>query len=147
MIGKHWKRMIRRIGRRRSLALPLIAALSVQCVTFVQPATYAAAKRGGDTSGGPNDCRRDPLSAEELYGLRRCQREKERAFIVTADMNDPTVNVISAKAKDKVLKLETLSQQIQREQFKGNNVVAGINGDMFNISAGTPTYGTPVGRR
>ncbi|UUZ92557.1 hypothetical protein LJK87_45745 [Paenibacillus sp. P25] len=71
--------------------------------------------------------------------------KKERAFIVTADMNDPTVNVISAKAKDKVLKLETLSQQIQREQFKGNNVVAGINGDMFNISAGTPTYGTPVG--
>jgi exopolysaccharide biosynthesis protein len=71
--------------------------------------------------------------------------KKERAFIITADMNDPTVNIISSKAKDKVLKLETVSDQISREQFKGNNVVAGINEDMFNISAGTPTYGTPVG--
>ncbi len=66
-------------------------------------------------------------------------------FIITADLNDPMVNIISGKAQDKVLKLETLSGQIAREQLKGQNVVAGINGDMFNISAGTMDYGSPQG--
>jgi len=71
--------------------------------------------------------------------------KKESEFIITADLNDPTVNVITGKAGDKVLELDTVSNQIAREQDKGQNVVAGINGDMFNISVGTMHYGTPQG--
>lgn len=69
----------------------------------------------------------------------------EREFIITADLNDPTVKIITGKAQDKVLKLETLSKQIAREQLKGQNVVAGINGDMYNMSLGTADYGIPLG--
>ncbi len=66
-------------------------------------------------------------------------------YIITADLNDPTVEIITAKASDKVLKLGTVSSQIASEQSKGQNVVAGINGDMFNISLGTTHYGAPLG--
>lgn len=64
---------------------------------------------------------------------------KQRVNIVTADLNEKDVNIIFSKAKDKVKKADTLSQQIQREIFKGNNVVAGINADMFNMSTGFST--------
>ncbi len=71
--------------------------------------------------------------------------QREREYIITADLGDPTVQVISGKANDKVLKLGTVSSQIAEEQGKGRNVVAGINGDMFNISLGTMHYGEPLG--
>lgn len=64
---------------------------------------------------------------------------KQRVNIVTADLNEKDVNIIFSKAKDKVKKADTLTQQIQREIFKGNNVVAGINADMFNMSTGFST--------
>lgn len=70
---------------------------------------------------------------------------RENEHIITADLNDPTVQVMTGKANDKVLKIATLSQQIAGEQVKGKNVVAGINGDMFNISLGTMHYGAPLG--
>lgn len=64
---------------------------------------------------------------------------KQRVNIVTADLNEKDVNIIFSKAKDKVKKADTLTQQIQREIFKGNNVVAGINADMFNMTTGFST--------
>lgn len=64
---------------------------------------------------------------------------KQRVNIITADLNEKDVNIIFSKAKDKVKKADTLTQQIQREIFKGNNVVAGINADMFNMSTGFST--------
>jgi hypothetical protein len=74
-------------------------------------------------------------------GLNRSITE----YIISADLNDPTVKVISGKGQDMVLGLETLSAQIAREQNKGQQVVAGINGDVYNISTGTPHYGAPQG--
>jgi exopolysaccharide biosynthesis protein len=56
--------------------------------------------------------------------------------VLTSDLNDPDVNVIFSKADDKVKKHDTLSNQIRREIQKGNNVVAGINADMFNMVNG-----------
>lgn len=63
---------------------------------------------------------------------------KEKINVLTADLNDPTVNIVSSKAKDSIYKTETVSQQIQREAFKGRNVVAGINADMFSMDSGVP---------
>ncbi|GEM_PF-1651869 len=61
---------------------------------------------------------------------------KNRVNIVTANLNDSDVSLIFSKAKDKERKVNVLTQQIQREIFKGNNVVAGVNADMFNMSTG-----------
>ncbi|MDD4803055.1 MAG: phosphodiester glycosidase family protein [Syntrophomonas sp.] len=66
-------------------------------------------------------------------------------YIINADLNDPSVQIIAGKAYDKVGKIATLSNQIAREQSQGQNVVGGINGDMFNISLGTVHYGAPLG--
>ncbi|WP_392486250.1 phosphodiester glycosidase family protein [Haloimpatiens sp. FM7315] len=59
--------------------------------------------------------------------------KKEIANIVKLDLNDKDVKVITSKAEDKVKALENLSKQIQREVKKDKNVIAGINGDMFNV--------------
>lgn len=64
---------------------------------------------------------------------------KKRMNIITADLSNNDVNIIFSKAKDKAEKSDTLSQQIQREIIKGNNVVAGINADMFNMGNGFST--------
>lgn len=66
-------------------------------------------------------------------------------YILTANLNEPTVQVISSKANDKVLKVNSVSHHIAREQGLGKQVVAGINGDMYNISSGTIHYGAPLG--
>lgn len=65
--------------------------------------------------------------------------------IIRADLNDPSVELITAKANDKVLQLRNLSEQISNEQSKGRNIIAGINADMFNIALGTMHFGTPLG--
>ncbi len=130
---------------KKQVSWLLIVALIVQyCLTIVQTVSFA--------ENGKAEIVTDQKVASGITfrqtnysDFNGEQGKKEQAFILTADMNDPTVNIISSKAKDKVLKLETVSEQIAREQFKGQNVVAGINGDMFNISSGTPTYGTPIG--
>lgn len=64
---------------------------------------------------------------------------KKRMNIITADLSNNDVNIIFSKAKDKAEKSDTLSQQIQREIIKGNNVVAGINADMFDMGSGFST--------
>lgn len=56
--------------------------------------------------------------------------------IITCDLNSDGSNIIFSKAKDIEKKEEVLSKQVQREEFKGNNVVAGINGDMFDMGIG-----------
>lgn len=71
--------------------------------------------------------------------------KKETEYIITADLNDTTVDIISGKAGDEVMQLGTISGQIAREKAIGRNVVAGINGDMFSSSAATPNYGNPIG--
>lgn len=56
--------------------------------------------------------------------------------ILSCDLNSTGANIMFSKAKDIEKKEEILSKQIQREIFKGNNVVAGINGDMFDMGIG-----------
>ncbi|MBE3554119.1 MAG: hypothetical protein IMW85_03810 [Thermicanus sp.] len=60
----------------------------------------------------------------------------QRLNIVTADLSNENVEIITSKPKDVGVKLEPLSMQIARERFKGKNVVAGINADMFDMSLG-----------
>lgn len=60
----------------------------------------------------------------------------QRINIVTADLNNSGVDIITSKPKDLGVALEPLSQQIRREEFKGNNVIAGINADMFDMYLG-----------
>lgn len=83
---------------------------------------------------------------ENHYSDLQGEKDKpQREYLIAADLNDPTVQIISGKALGRVLNTATVSDQIAAEQAKGRNVVAGINGDMFNISLGTMHYGAPLG--
>jgi exopolysaccharide biosynthesis protein len=76
-------------------------------------------------------------SEKQIYNQEK--NIKQRMNIITADLNDSDVALIFSKAKDKEKKAEVLTQQIYREIFKGNNVVAGVNADMFNMTTGFST--------
>lgn len=61
---------------------------------------------------------------------------KKLVNVVTCDLNNNGADIVFSKAKDIAKKEEVLSKQVQREVFKGNNVVAGINADMFDMGIG-----------
>lgn len=61
---------------------------------------------------------------------------KKLLNIVTCDLNDSGSNIVFSKAKDIEKKNEVLTKQVKREIFKGNNVIAGINADMFDMGLG-----------
>lgn len=61
---------------------------------------------------------------------------KKLVNIVTCDLSNNGADIVFSKAKDIVKKEEVLSKQIEREVYKGNNVVAGINADMFDMGIG-----------
>ncbi|KRQ87187.1 Calcineurin-like phosphoesterase [Caloramator mitchellensis] len=65
--------------------------------------------------------------------------DRKNMYILTADLSNKGVGIIFSKAKDRVKKSETLTGQIEREILKGNDVVAGINADMFEMSTGFST--------
>lgn len=64
--------------------------------------------------------------------------KKQHFNIITTDLNNPYVQVITTKAKDVVIAGEAIPSQAQREIARGKNIVAGINGDMFNMTTGIP---------
>jgi exopolysaccharide biosynthesis protein len=56
--------------------------------------------------------------------------------ILNCDLNNYGANIVFSKAKDIERKEQVLSKQVQRENYKGNNVVAAINADMFDMGIG-----------
>lgn len=54
------------------------------------------------------------------------------------DLSDNYTRVISSKALETINAMETVGKQAEREILKGNNVVAGINADMYDMSTGMP---------
>ncbi len=85
------------------------------------------------------------LETNKNYAFPDSRGKCVMEYILTANLNEPTVKVITNKANDRVLQINNLSKQIAREQGLGKQVVAGINGDMYNISPGTIHYGAPLG--
>jgi len=132
-------------GARKGISLVLIAVLLMPFL-FITGQQADAAVSGKVQQVYDQQIARGINYSENNYSdYQGIAGRRENEHIITADLNDPTVQVVTGKANDKVLKIATLSQQITGEQAKGQNVVAGINGDMFNISLGTMHYGSPLG--
>lgn len=64
----------------------------------------------------------------------------KRVVVNKLDINlsDSSTKVIAGKAGETVNAIETIGTQAQREILKGNQVVAGINADMYDMSTGMP---------
>lgn len=81
----------------------------------------------------------EPIGSGITYAEKALQSQDgrlQRVNIVTADMSNENVEILTSKPKDVGVKVEPLSMQIARERFKGKNVVAGINADMFDMYLG-----------
>lgn len=135
---------VRRKGMKKYISL-LMLVMIMQCMLVNNQLAEAAESSNIEQLYNDKIARGIVYQENKHSDYQGLASRNEKEFIISADLNDPTVKIITGKAKDKVLKLETVSKQIAREQAKGQNVVAGINGDMFNISLGTPDYGSPVG--
>jgi hypothetical protein len=133
-----------KISRLRKHLAFLLMVMIIQLGAFAQ---YPAGAADSQVYVLHNDriARGIFLQAHDYNNYQGIAGRRQREYILTAELNDPSVQVMTAKAGDKVLKLETVSKQIAQELAKGHNITAGINGDMFNISQGTPHYGAPLG--
>ncbi|MFD9628193.1 phosphodiester glycosidase family protein [Peribacillus muralis] len=60
----------------------------------------------------------------------------EHINVLEADLDDPSIEVMTSKAIDSVVAKEELVRQANRETIRGNDVVAGVNGDMFSVTTG-----------
>ncbi|MFC0523447.1 cell wall-binding repeat-containing protein [Pontibacillus salicampi] len=60
----------------------------------------------------------------------------ERMNVVKADLNQENVHMATSKALDSVVAREEILKQAKREKLQGTEVIAGVNGDMFNMQTG-----------
>lgn len=64
-----------------------------------------------------------------------------RVHLTIVDANDPNVSFKTVLAKDSVLDAETVLAMAGRKSAAGKNYFAGINGDLFNNTAGNANFG------
>jgi len=122
---------------RKLLLMTLMLALMVDlAVGSLGAATASAAQNIGiltdeKIGSGVNYAEED---ITDYYGTGN----RVRVNRLNIDLNDPYTQVISSKALETVNAMETIGKQADREILKGNNVVAGINADMYHMSTGMP---------
>lgn len=71
-------------------------------------------------------------------------KPNNRVVVNRLDINpaDANTRIITAKAYDTISAVETIGDQANREILKGNQVIAGVDGDFYDISG---TSGNPLG--
>ncbi|MGG6313769.1 hypothetical protein [Paenibacillus macerans] len=129
--------------RKKTIGTRLLTLLLVFAVVFNLAAGVWAAE--GDASPTRNI---HVLSDEKIAsGVNYAEEDindfydtgnRVRVNRLAIDPSDPYTKVISGKALETVNAMETVPNQAEREILKGNQVVAGINADMFDMSTGMP---------
>ncbi|MBM7567035.1 S-layer homology domain-containing protein [Paenibacillus sacheonensis] len=71
-------------------------------------------------------------------------KANNRVVVNRLDINpaDSNTKIITAKAYDTISAVETIGDQANREILKGNQVIAGVDGDFYDID---PASGNPLG--
>ncbi|MBZ4191048.1 phosphodiester glycosidase family protein [Niabella beijingensis] len=64
-----------------------------------------------------------------------------RVHLMIIDANNPNLSFKTVLAKDSVLDVETVIAMANRKSVAGKNYFAGINGDLFNNTAGNVNFG------
>ncbi|KEZ47541.1 phosphodiester glycosidase family protein [Metabacillus indicus] len=117
-----------------------LAVMLMACSLLVQPVSVL----GEETV--PSE-KSTVLKAEQISsGITHTEKQIEnfggtagnsqRVNVLEADLANPNVSVVTSKALERVVAAETLPSQAAREEFKGKDIVAGVNADMFNMQTG-----------
>ncbi|KIL43738.1 phosphodiester glycosidase family protein [Jeotgalibacillus campisalis] len=73
---------------------------------------------------------------KEIVNFGGTAGKSQRVNVLEADLTNPNVSIVTSKALERVVAAEPLPSQAAREEFKGKDIVAGVNADMFNMQTG-----------
>lgn len=80
-----------------------------------------------------------PGVVEKSYSFKDNEGKRVEAFVIEVDTKNPKVSIEAATPKDSTVPgLETVRQQANTLISKGEQVVAGVNADFYNMATGEP---------
>ncbi|MDR6783798.1 phosphodiester glycosidase family protein [Pedobacter africanus] len=72
--------------------------------------------------------------------FKRRDKLPVKMFILEADMNTPKLELLGlAPYNDWIPSMQTLSEMCRDNEVAGSNIIAAINGDVFNTTSGVPS--------
>lgn len=133
---------MKRIIRNKKLPAMLLALATVLNVSSMGALTANAAP-----PGDANILKSEKISSGVHFTSEEYNnyyKPNNRVVVNRLDINpaDSNTRIITAKAYDTISAVETIGDQANREILKGNQVIAGVDGDFYDISG---TSGNPLG--
>ncbi|BFT73714.1 S-layer homology domain-containing protein [Paenibacillus sp. P36] len=133
---------MKRFIRNKKIPAMLLAIATVLNVSSIGALTAHAAP-----PGEVNVLRSEKVSSGVHFTTEEYSnyyKPNNRVVVNRLDIkpNDPNTKIITAKAYDTISAVETIGDQANREILKGNQVIAGVDGDFYDISG---TSGNPLG--
>ncbi|TCM99098.1 calcineurin-like phosphoesterase family protein [Paenibacillus sp. BK033] len=132
---------MRRFIRNKKLPAMVLALATVLNLSNIGAFTANAAPPGVNVLKSEKISSGVHFTSEEYSNY---YKENNRVVVNRLDINpaDSNTRIITAKAYDTISAVETIGDQANREMLKGNQVIAGIDGDFYDID---PASGSPLG--
>jgi exopolysaccharide biosynthesis protein len=121
---------------KRPLSLLLILILACSCIPFVTGAD-AAVNENMILIANENLAEGIHYTEEDVQNYAGTAGGRVRFNHLVVSPGTQKIRIIAGKAKDTVNAVETIGNQAQRETSKGNQVVAGINADSYDMDYGS----------
>ncbi|WP_245988042.1 discoidin domain-containing protein [Cohnella lupini] len=133
--------MIRNIRTKKMPAMLLVLATALNLTTVGGLTANAA------PPGDVNVLKSEKISSGVHFTSEEYNsyyKPNNRVVVNRLDINpaDSNTKIITAKAYDTISAVETVGDQANREILKGNQVIAGVDGDFYDID---PASGNPLG--
>ncbi|UOY91135.1 phosphodiester glycosidase family protein [Ectobacillus sp. JY-23] len=128
--------------KRKHLAVGLAAMALFAQTAPTMPVTYAQTMSQAFMEEKIDILKQEMLSQgivhteKQITNFKSESGVKQRINIIEADLQNPNVKMMTSKALDAVVAMDSVPSQAKREMFKGHDVVAATNADMFSMTTG-----------
>ncbi|SFI31049.1 Predicted protein [Paenibacillus sp. UNC496MF] len=122
-------------------------AMVLAIATVLNLSSFGALTAHADPLGEANVLKSEKISSGVNFTSEEYNnyyKANNRVVVNRLDVNpaDSNTKIITAKAYDTISAVETIGDQANREILKGNQVIAGVDGDFYDID---PASGNPLG--
>lgn len=127
-------------GIQRAFKMPAAMLVWLLLVSMLAPVSSAGAEAQSLNAGRTIDERRMEIGPGAVYAWKHFELDRgpERMHAVEFDPANTALRLQAAKSGGKVYGMQELSKMAASADREGNRVIAGVNGDFYNMSNGLP---------